>query len=692
MAVPPEIESALALEDFEAVENRWLELMEEDASRIDLLARIAEELAGAGDGSRAGLLLGLLDDQLKDSDPGARMQLLRVAGRRLFSGRELHGEILSTLEALYADQGQLGALMEALRLRTPGRTPADTWEKVDRLERLILLEPGTIVWMEGKGVGTIAEVNLALQSLKVDFERIKGLGVGFKIATKVLEPLPDGHILRRKLEDPEVLRRQARENGAEILRAVLESFARPLTAGEIREALSGVVADKSWTSWWSSARQHPQVLVNSGARPTYAWAATGDAALESVAADFEAADLTARLEIFRRQASRDTANLEEMAAALHATAEAQHHEDPAMALRIWTVLEKAGRAPQDAAWGLTRLVDERTDFTEVLANLDARADRQRLLEAIRRQRDDWADVFQAQILIEEDPRLLDLMASELAEEAPEVLWTTLDGVMTMPARNATTFVWLAERAADDESLAARQPALLLRQILKAFAGTAFSDHRARLSALIESGGTVPRLLDYLDVASASKARRDLEEAQLPDATRAPLINALELRFPDLRTQGESPLYATPKAIEQRKRELRILLEEEIPANRRAIQEARELGDLRENFEYKSARQRHEYLSARSAGLARDLERVHPIDIENLDLAEIRIGTRVELTRSSGNTEYTILGPWESDPDRGVISYESELAGDLLGRGVGDTVTVAGSVWKVGAIRPATIEA
>src|SRR6185436_11628592 len=97
-------------------------------------------------------------------------------------------------------------------------------------------------------------------------------------------------------------------------------------------------------------------------------------------------------------------------------------------------------------------------------------------------------------------------------------------------------------------------------------------------------------------------------------------------------------------------ELHHILAVEIPANRKAIEEARAMGDLRENFEYKSARQRHEYLNARAAALNSDLSRVRLIEIAGMDTSEVRIGTRVQLGDGSGRRTLTILGPWESRPE------------------------------------------
>jgi transcription elongation GreA/GreB family factor len=127
---------------------------------------------------------------------------------------------------------------------------------------------------------------------------------------------------------------------------------------------------------------------------------------------------------------------------------------------------------------------------------------------------------------------------------------------------------------------------------------------------------------------------------------------------------------------------------EIPANRKAIEEARAMGDLRENFEYKSARQRHEYLTARAGELKEQLNRARPIDLATVDGSEVRVGTTVDLADAAGGTRrISILGPWESDPEAGVISYESELGRGMLGSKVGAEVTIGTTPYTVAKIEP-----
>jgi transcription elongation GreA/GreB family factor len=312
----------------------------------------------------------------------------------------------------------------------------------------------------------------------------------------------------------------------------------------------------------------------------------------------------------------------------------------------------------------------------------------------RSRRDDWRELFVERLDAEPDPRALDLLAEALAadpdERSARGVSRFLDGLLTRPHQAPAAIVWLAERAADDAALRERNPLRLFQQILAALGRDELAPFRPRLRKLLVSGGTVPRLLPHLTEEQAPAAREALDRAAgLESFEREALVTALELRFPALRGEAANQvLYATPEAIDAKRAELDRLTREELPANRKAIEEARAMGDLRENFEYKSARQRHEYLSARAAGLHRDLERARPLDLSQVDPSEARIGTRVRLRDAAGEErELAILGPWESDPDRGVISYQSELAAALLGKRPGETVAAAGEPLTVVAIGP-----
>jgi transcription elongation GreA/GreB family factor len=686
MAIPRNVRKFIEAGQFDAVEDEWLEHMEAQPEDLDYFAGVARPLAAAGELDRCRLLLDLVDDHLEKNNLWEqRLDFLKRAGDLRFEPQELHSQILDNLRRLYPDAASFEGLAEKLGLHRAIEDTPKLWQKVARLRGLLSFEHGEVVWMEGKGAGRVLEVNLELENFKIDFEHHPGLRVGFRAAPKLLHPLSREHVLRRKLEEPEVLLEIKQRSPGELLGIVLESYDRPRTGAEIRRALTGVVTEAEWSSWWSAARRDPQVLtVGQGSRQAYTWAQSSESAADEIRQAFGAAEPQEKLDIFRKNAGRSPELQAEMAATLLEMAEDAVENQPDLAITTWYMLEKTGIDLSAVAWSPKSLIASSAAPVTLLTGLTDRALREKTYRLIKGVRPDWLKVVAELMAKEEEPRLLDALSRQLVEEGGKELQSLVDLVLAHPRKHPAAFIWLAENA-DAEWLSRNQnPLRWLQQILDAPHHKELAPYRARIAQLLASGGPILHLLSSLDEKQAAKAEVAVERAPFEEYLRSPLINALHLRFSSLGPPIETPLYALPDSITARRATLKELLEKEIPANRRAIEEARALGDLSENFEYKSARQRHEYLTARAASLEQDLTRVRPFDSSLNDASEVRAGCRLELEGEEQRI-LTILGPWESRPEDGIISYESDLAQEIQGKSVGDTVEISGKSFRVAKI-------
>ncbi|MDR0418287.1 MAG: GreA/GreB family elongation factor [Puniceicoccales bacterium] len=151
------------------------------------------------------------------------------------------------------------------------------------------------------------------------------------------------------------------------------------------------------------------------------------------------------------------------------------------------------------------------------------------------------------------------------------------------------------------------------------------------------------------------------------------------------------LMVSRESFDAKKKEYEILINEKIPANKKAIEIAREHGDLSENSEYKMARQDQGILLSRRDQLEADLKRAQIINFATANDDVVGIGTIVCLMNTfNENAEYAILGAWDGDPDNNILSYKTPLAQALLAKRVGDDVEMTigdqTSSWKVEAIR------
>jgi len=151
------------------------------------------------------------------------------------------------------------------------------------------------------------------------------------------------------------------------------------------------------------------------------------------------------------------------------------------------------------------------------------------------------------------------------------------------------------------------------------------------------------------------------------------------------------LFVSEASYDARKEEYDSLVKEKIPENKKAIAVAREHGDLKENSEYKMARQDQTTLMARKGQLERDLAIAQITDFSEAPTKVVGIGSTVAIESSDTGEKvtYHILGAWDSDPNHNILSYKTPLAHILLGKEPNAVVEVevAGNcqTWKLKSI-------
>lgn len=134
---------------------------------------------------------------------------------------------------------------------------------------------------------------------------------------------------------------------------------------------------------------------------------------------------------------------------------------------------------------------------------------------------------------------------------------------------------------------------------------------------------------------------------------------------------------TAAGLQRLQEELRHLKGEERPTIIRAIAEARSHGDLSENAEYHAARDRQSFIEGRIAELEEIVASAEVIDPSTLSGDNVKFGAHVWVVDEDSEKEstYQIVGVHEADIKNGRISISSPLAKALIGRKVGDTVSV-----------------
>ncbi len=134
---------------------------------------------------------------------------------------------------------------------------------------------------------------------------------------------------------------------------------------------------------------------------------------------------------------------------------------------------------------------------------------------------------------------------------------------------------------------------------------------------------------------------------------------------------------TPEGYQKLKNELDRLIKVERPQNIKAIAEARAHGDLSENAEYHAAKEKQSFIEGRINELQSKITRAHVIDSTKLKEDKITFGAKVKVYDLNNDEEkiFTLVGSDEADAKNGKISVTSPVGKALIGKEVGDEVTI-----------------
>lgn len=140
-------------------------------------------------------------------------------------------------------------------------------------------------------------------------------------------------------------------------------------------------------------------------------------------------------------------------------------------------------------------------------------------------------------------------------------------------------------------------------------------------------------------------------------------------------------YVTKETLEQIRADLQHMKGVERPAASRAIAEAREKGDLKENAEYDAAKEAQGMLEAKIAMLEGQLANTRVIDEATIDTSKVSILTKVTMTnlKTKKQVTYQVVSETEADLKAGKISVTSPIGKGILGKQVGETADVQAPV-------------
>jgi transcription elongation GreA/GreB family factor len=563
------------------------------------------------------------------------------------------------------------------------------------------LRPQTFCLHKSWGFGQISAWNLLLNQIVVDFDSKKNHSMKLQYAAETLQPLPDTHIFVRKVKEPEVLRQFAENDVPRLVELVLESFGGKATQEQLQRALSPeVVPEGDFKRWWDAAKKSLRKGGNFSlpARKTEPITMRDgsvsfvDELINSFKNAHRLKDQLNYLDQILKNADTFAGKEEELQAVVFQSEEIATRNqrlNPSQAIELLISRDELCAKLSGLKKGAIALPDllreHEYKLGEVVSHVPANKQRRVLVEFPQAFPNDWVSRLIA-IFQSAGFRLIGEIAKILVEQGQtEELHQTLNRAIKEHSISSDALYWLCkERGAG--AFADLLDSELMTSIFSALERDQFNENRrgSRLhDLLIDDRDLVSDLMVNAPLPQARDLmRRMMLTPAFEELNKRSLMARMIKTHPELQSMltGDSEeraeaLIVSWSSLQKRKDEYNDLISKKIPDNTKEIGIARSYGDLRENFEFKAAKEMQTVLMRRKAELEQMLARARGTNFENPDLSQVSIGTKVTLREiESGKTlEYTILGAWDSVPEQHVVSYQTAIGQALLGKKPGQTV-------------------
>lgn len=580
-------------------------------------------------------------------------------------------------------------------------------EKIDRAtaQQLDLLHPGTFCHHKSWGAGKVVDWDRLGVKVIVDFEGKQGHELGMKFAAMSLTPLEEGSFLAKRFTAADDLKALSAADPVELVKLVLSSSGGRLSLDQLEEMLKGhVIPDGKYKGWWEATkkklRENMQFIVPAKRTEPLELREDDFDPSQGLIEQFRAArDLRAKVKaveaiIKEINAFKDHQdNLVELVGEISEIARKGVKLQYAPAVELILIREELqgrikGFTPAEGQITTAEiLAADESAIPGLFEDLSLTRLRQVLKSFPAAFGEEWVDKMLGLIPACNLRSIAEIGSCLESADRKDALIAYMENGLQQRTLTSDALAWICR---ERKGLASPvfTPTLCLSVMSSLEAdqlneeGSVRSANRLR-DLVADDGGLIPDLIADANINTIRNfASRLVGSASFDELTRKSLMARIIKLHPEIQDllsgrekEQEETLIVSESSYTEKKAAYDRLIKEEIPQNREDIKIARSYGDLRENFEYKSAKEYQRVLMKRQGDWERDLKLAQPTDFANPDTSKVSIGTVVTLDPVGAGSPltYTVLGAWDSDPDQGILAYLSERGQAILDKKVGDEV-------------------
>ena len=593
-------------------------------------------------------------------------------------------------------------------------------------ERLMSFRLGSLVLSKAWGLGTVRRIDDFYRRITVDFRTKKGHQFAYSAAWDMLTSAPEDHILVLRERDSTAFENLLKEKPGDFVKAVIRSNGSTMTLIRLEDycVANGFVKSVNWKSFWDKARAELKrdkcvVIPVRKTEPIELRAAAedyGKSWLEGFANETDPKLILAAVREFVAQGKfkeADEASRAKVGERLVFAVTAARKVDDALFARLACEITSLGFANPPAA-EMRDYLWERKRFIKAAESLPARevgamisflasdgAAREKLYAAIPELC--FAAVME---IVSQFANLSDkdaegnvigygcrkaIGAYMRQTQAPATLTTLIVGRIEqfgkftyvdvpVDGKNVRTLksyaLWpelpplvtlLSHAVALGEGRRSGETLKMQNIVRRLFTDRTWLEKMFKCLAL---DGLDNQVLFFERFQASIAWDPSTHHTTVVRMTK--LVPALESHLVQAEKKREYARITSFRSFGLRKAEYLKLINEDMPENVRKIEFAKGFGDLSENAEYQYAKDEQRQLMQKQTLMQADLEAVKPGDFADATTDEVMPGVTVVCDTKDGEKSWTILGEWDIDLDKGIISSQTRVAKNLLGKKPGDS--------------------
>ena len=566
------------------------------------------------------------------------------------------------------------------------------------VEALTQLADGGCCTHRSWGFGRIKAVDTVFARFTIDFPGKPGHTMDLAFAAELLKPIPKDHILARKAADIEGVRHLAAHH-LDLIKLVLNSHGGKATVDQIQKDLVPDVIRDDWKKWWDTTKREMKkdghFIVPVKKTEPVVFQARETSLQDRLLTDFRAAKGLKAKVIVVGELAKSAEDLKDKAAAakevvtaLNAEIVTYQRNQPSVAMEAVLARDElreiAGLDPVEGEVTAGQIwLQDNIRFGPLLELIPAAKHHRALASFKLANPDRWQDILRNSLNLVSSKLCREFAGLLITEGKWDLLKESLARLVNQHTASSELLLWLGRERSD--AFADILGPEVFRAMLTAMERDQFNEKRSnRLRDFsLEDQDLLGELTASADIEVVKDLTRALQLSPVfDDMDKRSLLARLVKKHPAVQslvsgeqTKQDAGLLVSWESLDRRRTEYQELVQKKIPANSKEIAIARSYGDLRENHEYKAAKEMQKVLMRRKEELEAQLMRARGTDFSNAKTDVVNIGTIVLATDlgTSQPETFTILGAWDSDPDKGLISYLSPVGAAFLNHKVGDEV-------------------